>query len=296
MNAAMSEARDRFQALRKADGIIVQPVVFNPLTARIAESLGFEAIGLGGYALGAALALSEPLVSIGDLESATLAITRVSDLPLMVDAGAGYGEPVHVRGAVRRLEHVGATSIHIEDQVYPKRVHYHAGVEHVVPIAVMVRRIEAAVQARIDRNFVIVARTDAMATDGYDEGIQRARLYREAGADMIMIFPNNEDETRRVPRDLPDTDLIYVNSSGNRLGRGVFRSDLLEEWGWKVVSDAILTTNVAAAAAWAALDSLRRVGVGAEDECEMRAVRKRIEDVIGLDALYDIEKRTVEDS
>lgn len=292
----MSKARDRFQALRRADGIIVQPVVFNPLTARIAESVGFEAIGLGGYALGAALALSEPLVSIGDLESATLAITRVSDVPLMVDAGTGYGEPVHVREAVHRLEHVGATSIHIEDQWYPKRVHYNIGVEHVVPPEVMIQRIESAVEARTDPTFVIVARTDAMATDGYEEGIRRSRLYCDAGADMIMMFPNNEEETRRAPRDLPGVELVYVNSSGNRKGRGVFSPAQLQDWGWKLMADAILTTNVASAAVWEALESLRDQGVGGREESDMRTARKRVEDVIGLDMLYDIERRTVEHS
>jgi len=290
----MSNARSRFSAQRKASGIIVQPVVFNPLTARIAQSLGYQAIGLGGYALGSALAISEPLISVGDLEAATLAITRVTDLPLMVDAGAGYGEPVHVRQVIRRLEDVGATSIHIEDQIYPKRVHYHAGVEHIVPDDVMLQRLEAATKARRDPDLVIVARTDAMATDGYDEGIRRAQLYTDAGADMIMMFPNNQDEAERAPKDLPGVELAYVNSSGNRLGRGVFKPRDLEAWGWKLVSDAILTTNVASDAVWHALETMREDGTGGQDGQHMREVRKRVEDTIGLDELYDIERSTVE--
>ncbi len=290
----MANPRKQFAELRGQPEIITQPVIFNPLTAKIAQALGFKAIALGGYALGSALAISEPLISIGDLEAATLAITRVCDLPLMVDAGTGYGEPVHVRQSIRRLEDVGATSVHIEDQIYPKRVHYHAGVEHVVPTEVMLQRVEAAVNARRDPDFVIVARTDAMRTDGYEEGIRRAHLYTEAGADMIMMFPNNEDEARRAPGDLPGVELVYVNSSGNRLNRGVFRPTDLEAWGWKLVSDAILTTNVSSAAVWSALETVREDGTGGQDAEEMRRVRKRIEDTIGLDELYDIERRTVE--
>lgn len=290
----MANARERFAELRRQPGIITQPVIYNPLTAKIAEALGYQAIALGGYALGSALAISEPLISIGDLEAATLAITRVCHLPLMVDAGTGYGEPVHVRQAVRRLEDVGATSVHIEDQIYPKRVHYHAGVEHVVPVDIMLQRVDAAVNARRDADFVIVARTDGMRTDGYEEGIRRAKLYTDAGADMIMMFPNNEDEARRAPGDLPGVELVYVNSSGNRLNRGVFRPADLESWGWKLVSDAILTTNVASAAVWDALKTMREDGTGGQDGEEMRRVRKQIEDTIGLDELYDIERRTVE--
>ena len=269
-------------------------MIFNPLTARIAQALGYKAIALGGYALGSALAISEPLISVGDLEAATLAITRVTNLPLMVDLGTGYGEPVHVRQAVRRLEDVGAASLHIEDQIYPKRVHYHAGVEHVVPTDVMLQRLEAALKARRDPNLVIVARTDAMRTDGYEEGIRRAKRYSDAGADMIMMFPNNQEETERALKDLPGVELVYVNSSGNRLGRGVFRPCDLETWGWKLVSDAILTTNVASDAVWQALATMREDGTGGQDGDAMRAVRKRIEDTIGLDELYDIERSTVE--
>lgn len=290
----MSNARKQFAELRKRPGIIVQPVVYNGLTARIAQSLGYEAIALGGYALGSALALSEPLLSIGDLEAATLAITRVCDLPLMVDAGTGYGEPVHVRESVRRLEDVGASSIHLEDQIYPKRVHYHAGVEHIVPVDVMLQRLEAAFSGRRDPELVIVARTDAIATDGYEEAIRRARLYHDAGADMIMMFPHNEDETIRAPKDLPGVELVYVNSSGNNNGRGVFKPRDLETWGWKLVSDAILTTNVSSAAVWTALATMRDDGTGGQDSSVMRVTRKRVEDIIGLEELYEIERETVE--
>lgn len=290
----MQLARKTFAQLRQRSGIIVQPVVFNPLTARIAEALGYEAIAIGGYALGASLAISEPLISIGDLEQATLAITRVTDLPLMVDAGTGYGEPIHVRQATRRLEDAGAASIHIEDQIYPKRVHYHAGIEHIVPDHVMLQRLEAALSARRDPQFAIAARTDAMLTHGYVEGIRRAKLYSEAGADLIIIFPNDEQEAKQAPRDLPGVELMYVNSTGNRLGRGVFRPSDLETWGWKIVANPTLAINVASEAVWTSLATMREDGTGNQDPDHMRAVRKRIEDIIGLDELYEIERRTVE--
>lgn len=290
----MSSPAARFRELLARPGIISQPVVYDALTARIAEDLGFEAIGLGGYAMGAHLATSEPLLSLEDIATITRYVALASRLPVMVDAGAGYGEPVHVMHTVKVLEHAGAASMHIEDQIFPKRVHYHKGVEHVIPIEDMVTKLKAAVRARRDPDFAIVARTDAMRTDDYAEGIRRARAYMDAGADLVMMFPNNEEETRRAPEDLPGVPLVYVNSEGNRLQRGVFATADLERWGWKVASDAITTVNVVARAVRDVLTELRQNGRTGLKQDEMIPVRKFIEDTIGLDRYYAIEEATVE--
>src|ERR1044072_6737396 len=142
--------------------------------------------------MGASRAPSEPLLSLSDVAAFTREVTLVSHLPVMVDAGAGYGEPLHTMHAVREPEQAGATSTHIEDQIYPKRVHSHAGIEHVVDLEEFETRIRAAVAARRDPDFLIVARTDAMRTDDYDEGIRRARAAVEDGADAVMLFPNDQ--------------------------------------------------------------------------------------------------------
>lgn len=286
----------RLRQLLARPGIIVQPAIFSGLTAKIAESLGFEAIALGGYAMGASFATSEPLLSLEDVASFTRQVTRATALPLMVDIGTGYGEPIHVRHSVRTIEHAGAAAIHVEDQWYPKRAHYHQGLEHVVPLDELVMRVRAAVEGRRDDAFVICARTDAIATDGYEEGIRRARACAQAGADMVMLFPSNEDETRRAPKDLPGIPLVYVNSSGNRLNRGVFNTGDLQSWGWKMAYDAIVTTNIAALGVREVLGRLKVTGETGADPEQMRGARKFVEDVIGLDELYDIERRTVEGS
>jgi 2-methylisocitrate lyase-like PEP mutase family enzyme len=287
-------ARQRFKALLERPGLIPQPAVFDPLGARIAEDVGFEALDLGGYAMGAHLASTEPLLSLDMVAHITRQITTVSSLPLMVDAGAGWGEPVHVMHAVRVLEHAGAASIHLEDQQYPKRVHYHKGIEHIVSLEEMVDKVRAAVQARRDPDFVICARTDAMRTDGYDEGIRRAAAYVEAGAEAIMLFPNNEEETRRAPIDLPGVPLVYVNSTGNRFGRGVYALEDLEEWGWKFVNDAITMINVTGRAMRQFLTTWKETGEAGVDAEEITRVRKEIEDTIGLEAYYRVEEETVE--
>jgi methylisocitrate lyase len=290
----MSEARRTFRRLLARDGLIVQPAVFDGLTARIAEQLGFEALALGGYAMGAHLATSEPLLSLEDVATCVRYVTLASKLPVMVDAGAGWGDPLHVRQTVRVLEHAGAASIHIEDQLFPKRAHYHKGIEHVIPLEELVAKIRAAVAARTDPDFVIVARTDTLRTDDYDEAIRRSRACVEAGAEMVMLFPNNEDETRAAPRDLPGVPVIYVNSEGNRLGRAVFSTEELESWGWKLVYDAITVVNVCARATREVFTRLRETGRTGLDSAEMIDVRKWVEDALGLDEAYALEEATVE--
>ena len=282
--------RQNFRGLISGPGVHIQPVVFDPLGARIAEDIGFEMIALGGFAVGAHLAITEPLTSLDEFARITRSISLVTRLPIMVDGGAGYGEPLHVMHTIRMLEAAGAASVHLEDQYFPKRVSYHRGIEDVIPAEEMVEKIKAALSARRDPDFLIVARTDAMRTDGYEEGIRRARLYLEAGAEAIMCFPNNEEESRTAPKDLPGVPLIYVNSTGNSFGRPVFPASRLAEFGWKIIYDAISATNVTARAMRHYLSTLKTTGESGLDPDEIRQVRKELERTIGIDALYSMEQ------
>lgn len=284
----------RYRRLLDEPGIVIQPSLADPIAARIAADVGFRALSLGGYAMGAQLATTEPLLSVDEVARMMRQIAAVCDLPVMVDAGAGWGEPMHVMHAVRTLEAAGAAAVHIEDQQFPKRAHYHKGIEHVVPQEELVSKIKAAVAARRDNNFVICARTDAMRTHGYSEGIRRARLCVEAGADLIMVFPNNDDETISAPKDLPGVRLVYVNSTGNDQGRGIYPAARLQEWGWKVVYDSISVTNVMFSAIKSFLTQLAATGDPGLDSAATIAVRKDVERTIGLDDLYALEAATVE--
>jgi methylisocitrate lyase len=244
--------------------------------------------------MGASTGTTEPLMSLEDVAQIARGITMHTNLPLMVDAGAGWGEPVHVMHTVRTLEQAGASSIHIEDQSYPKRLHYHKGIEHVISLEEMVQKVRAAIAARTNPNFAIAARTDAMRTHGYAEGIRRARAYVDAGAELIVLFPNNEEETIAAPKDLPGVPLVYVNSTGNAFGRGVYSSQTLENWGWKVVFDAISVVNVTAAAVRELLTTLWTTGDTGLDHAKIAVIRKDMERTIGLERLYKIEEETVE--
>lgn len=285
---------ERFRELLDQPGIISQVTVYDGLGARTAQSVGFESLCLGGFALGASLATTEPLLSLGDVTGALTYIGEASSLPVLVDAGAGWGEPMHVMRTVRALEHAGAAAIAVEDQQFPKRAHYHKGIEHTISEAEMCDKIRAMVQARRDPNLVLVARTDTLRTDGYDEAVRRGHAYVEAGAEMLVLFPNDDAEAQRLPKDLPDVPLVHANSWGNRAGRSVYPVQQLEEWGWKVAVDAIAAIAVAGRALREAFANLKETGTAQLDQQEMIGVRKGIEDVIGLEEYYSLEAATVE--
>jgi len=282
-----------FRNMLESPGIIHAPIAYDPLSAKIAEKVGFPALDIGGYALGASSCVPEPLISLEEVAIATRRMTAAVNIPVMVDGGAGYGDAVHVMRTVQLLEQAGAAAIHIEDQLFPKRVHYHKGQEHVIPADEMCEKIRYAAQSRRDSAFVIAARTDAMRTDGFAEGIRRANLYAEAGADMIMIFPNNPEEARRAPCEVR-TPLIYVNSEGNRLGRPIFGIGELEDMGYKMVNDAISAITVMFKSVKELFVRLKETGHTGMDQEVFRKVRKEIEDTIGLEDYYRIEEKTVE--
>jgi methylisocitrate lyase len=265
--------------------------VATPLAARVAQDCGLQAIAIGGYAQGAITTVSEPLLSLEEVAQLTRAITLVCDLPLLVDAGAGWGEPIHVAHTTRTLEQAGAAAIHLEDQAYPKRASYHRGIEEIISKEDMLVKLRTALDVR--KEMLIVARCDALRTHGYDEAMDRAHAYVNAGADAIVLFPNDEEETRRAPKDLPGVPLIYVNSTGNKFGRGVYRAAQLEEWGWSVLEDAISSSNVVFRALRELFTSMVSTGEAGLDPEEITEVRTEMERVVGLDAMYAMEDATV---
>jgi methylisocitrate lyase len=156
------------------------------LVGRIAERLGFPALYLSGAALSASLALPDiGLVTLSEFVDFAAAITRAVDVPLLCDADTGFGEALNVERAVKLFESAGVAGIHLEDQQLPKRCGHLSGKE-LVESHEMTAKIRAAVTARRDPHFVIIARTDARGVTGFDDALKRAHLYLEAGADAIF--------------------------------------------------------------------------------------------------------------
>lgn len=267
--------------------------IWDPYTARVAEAFGIECVHIGGYQLGAHYVTSEPLLTLTELAHTTRYVTAAVRIPVVVDAGAGYGEPLHVMRTVRELERAGAAGLHIEDQIYPKRVHYHRGIEHVVSREEMVAKIKAAVAARSDPNFVIMGRTDAMKTDGFAEGVARANLFFEAGADMVMIFPNTVEEARQAPREIKGL-LAYTNSEGNRFGRPLFSVQEFEDMGYKLSTYPTALLCPVTQEMKRVITNLKTRGETGLPQDKMIVWRKEVEDLIGLEKYYEIESETVE--
>ncbi|MBF6436195.1 methylisocitrate lyase [Nocardia cyriacigeorgica] len=187
--AAATSAADKRIALRAglaADRILRLPGAFNPLVAKLIQELGFEGVYVSGAVVSAELGLPDiGLTTLTEVAERGQQIARVTELPVLIDADTGFGEPMNAARTVTLLEDAGLAACHIEDQVNPKRCGHLDG-KAVVDRDEMVRRLRAAVTARRDPNFVICARTDARAIEGLDAAIERAKAYADAGADLIF--------------------------------------------------------------------------------------------------------------
>ena len=168
--------------------ILVMPGAHDPLSAKIIELVGFKALILGGYSATASR-LGKPDVSfltMTEMADCLRNISDVVDIPVFADGDTGYGNVTNVRQTVRTFEKAGVAALFIEDQVFPKRCGHMDG-KQIIPTLDMVAKIKAAVDARVDEDLVIMARTDAVATHSVNEAIERANIYREAGADLILV-------------------------------------------------------------------------------------------------------------
>lgn len=192
-----AQKRRRLAALLRKQSVLV-PGAYDALTALLIEDNGFEAGYLSGAGLSVGL-LGKPdvgLLNLNDVTTVTERVASVTSIPFLVDADTGFGDATNVAETVRRLEDAGAAGIHLEDQEFPKRCGHLAG-KQVVPTVEMIAKIRSAVSARRDKNFLIIARTDARSVTGLVDALQRSRLYKQAGADVI--FPEaleSEEEFR----------------------------------------------------------------------------------------------------
>ncbi len=188
------------EQLEDKNKIIVLPGVFDALSARIAEQVGFEAMFQTGYGSAAAL-LGMPdfgFLNAGETVDNARRIIRAVDVPVLVDADTGYGNPLNVWRLVQDLEALGAAGMFLEDQIWPKRCGHMVG-KDVILRDDYLPKLKAAVEARKSKDFIIVARTDARAPMGLDEAIERGKAYKKAGADVIFVeAPRTIDELKKV--------------------------------------------------------------------------------------------------
>jgi 2-methylisocitrate lyase-like PEP mutase family enzyme len=190
--------------------MVVAPFVFDAFQARIAQAAGFQCVYMTGFGTAAARGFPDVgLLTMAEMVENVRYIANAVDIPVVCDADTGYGNPVNVYRTVREYEAAGAAALHIEDQVWPKRCGFLAG-KQVIPADEMVQKVRAACDARRDQNFVVIARTDALAVHGWEEVIARARAYRAAGADLLFVDGiKTLADMRRYAEALGDLPLLY---------------------------------------------------------------------------------------
>jgi 2-methylisocitrate lyase-like PEP mutase family enzyme len=238
---------------------LLLPGVANALAARVVADQGFAA----AYVTGAGIAntfFGVPdigLVTVSELAAHVAAIREAFAGPLVVDADTGFGNAVNVVRTVQLLERAGADALQIEDQVFPKRCGHFAGKE-VIPAAEMVAKIKAAVDTRRDTDLLIIARTDAIAPEGFAAALERAAAYREAGADVTFVeAPTSMEEIADIPRRLPWPQLINIVLGGRT---PELANAKLKELGYAGVIYANVALQSALKGMQAALGELRRKG------------------------------------
>ena len=212
--------RQKLRRRLKSGPFIVAPGIYDAYGARLAEQGGFEAAYMTGNGVSASL-LGRPDVGLVDLTMITSHARRVAaavDIPVICDADTGYGNAVNVRRTVEEFEAAGVAAIHLEDQASPKRCGQLPGARPVIELAEAVGKIEAAVAARRDPDFIIIARTDAAEAHGLDEAIRRAKAFRKAGADVLFVEmksgPTILEDLKRVTSEVDAPCLVNMGAGG----------------------------------------------------------------------------------
>ena len=274
----------RLRALLQGEALIVMPCCFDALSARLIEQAGFAATFMSGFAVSAArLAMPDTgLISFGEMLDQGRNVCRATALPVIGDADTGYGNAMNVKRTVREYAAAGFAAVMIEDQIAPKRCGHTRG-KAVVGRDEAISRIQAACDARDEgADILILARTDARATDGLEEAVARARAFGCVGADLLFVeAPRDEAEMRTICRDAPGAHLANMLPGGDT---PVLPPERLQALGFQLAAYPLTLLSAAVAAMQAALEDLaagrhpQRGLVGFE---ELRRI-------VGFDA-YDAE-------
>jgi 2-methylisocitrate lyase-like PEP mutase family enzyme len=279
------ERRVSFRQSLESDGVVFAPLALDPLAALLAEKAGFRASYLSGGALGFQYAVSEALLTLTEIVDVARRITARCDLPLIVDGGVGFGDPVHVQRAVWEFESAGAVALELEDQVAPKRVHHHVGVEHLVDTELMCEKISAATEARLDKNLLIIARTGANTHESLNSAIERLNRYIDSGADLVMAFGGNDD-LKAISSSVPVP--LSTIASMNRQ-----TSDRWQDVGCSLVIDAFTSQAIMISGLKKSYERFRN-GEDSGAKVDGEALHRELVELCELKPLLDLETRTTE--
>lgn len=269
------------------------PLVMDPLSARLAEDAGFEGFYLGGGTLGYTTTSTEAALPLPTMCHLATAIRAATPRPMILDGQCGWGDPMHMDYTIRMVEASGVAGIEIEDQLQPKRVHHHVGIEHLIPLEMMVDKIRVAVEARRDPDFVVIARTNALrGPGGLDEALRRAEAFRKAGADMLLLLPKVPEDARAAGERI-EGPLFYMTGGWDLPGIGMTPSELAD-LGYRLVIDAVTPFYARVSATRRAYEALAGWRADPTLNGDYLTESDHVHRVIGLDRLLEIERRTVE--
>lgn len=273
-----------------AKEMIVAPGAYDALTARIFEQAGFSAVYMTGFGTTASL-IGRPdvgLLSMTEMVDNARRIAQAIRVPLIADADTGYGNPLNVIRTVREYERAGVSAIHIEDQITPKKCG-HMENKQVAPAAEMVEKVRAAIEARSSPDFLIIARTDARAVEGMDSALRRARMYREAGADVLFVeAPQSDQEVELVARELADAPLLFNFAAGGKTPPVAL--ERLRELGYRIVIFPIAALLAATTAVQKVAAEIRTHGTPASLLGELISFAE-FNRMIGLGEIQEMERR-----
>lgn len=280
-NVSASEKRARLREALASSELLRFPGAFNPLSARLIQDKGFEGVYISGAVLSADLGLPDiGLTTLTEVAGRGKQISRMTDLPTIIDADTGFGEPMNVARTVQELEDAGVSGFHIEDQVNPKRCGHLDG-KAVVDDDTAIKRIKAAADGRRDPNTLIIARTDIRAVDGLDASVTRAKQLADAGADVIFaeaMADLGEFETMVNALDVP------VLANMTEFGKSdLFTVDQLRDVGVRIVIYPVSLLRIAMGAAERALDTLVSAGTLQPEVANMQT-RSRLYELVDYEA------------
>ncbi|MDE0721525.1 MAG: isocitrate lyase/PEP mutase family protein [Dehalococcoidia bacterium] len=270
----------KLRQLLKSDSLIVAPFILNAFHAKIAESVGLNAVYMTGSGTSAERGFPDVgLLTMTEMVSNAKYIAGAVDIPVICDADTGYGNPLNVQRTIREYEAAGVAGVHIEDQLFPKKCGFFAG-KQVIPQEEAVQKIKAALDARVDPDFVIIARCDAYAVTGWEDTIERCNAYMEAGADLVFVDGiKSQEDIANYARDMADLPRMYNGDLAN--------TKQMDDLGYKIM--------ICGSTIWLIYKQLKDAFTELMEEGavnpERFGTRWDVAGLMGLDAVYELEQK-----
>ena len=261
----------------KSGKILQFPGAYNPMVAMLIEQTGFDGVYISGAVMANSLGLPDiGLTTLTEVSHTASQIAKVTSLPSIMDIDTGFGETMNVVRTIKEVEYLGLAGCHIEDQVNPKRCG-HLDNKSIVPMDEMIKKVNAAAKAKIDPNFLLIARTDAKATEGLQKAIDRAKAYVDAGADMIFPEAMNDESDFEAFRKAIKVPLL---ANMTEFGKSkLLTKDQLQNLGYNMVIYPVTTQRLAMKAVEDGLQVIKNLGTQ-ESLIDKMQTRKRLYEVI----------------